>query len=56
MKLIEIIQIECLIILVQSSDQSNLNNTMTNTSDKANKGQRPKIVQQIIDAIKKVKN
>jgi hypothetical protein len=56
MKLIEIIQIESFIILVQSSDQQNPNNRMNNTSDKVNKEQRPNIVQQIINAIKKAKD
>jgi hypothetical protein len=56
MKIIKFIRIYYTNILVTSSDQQDVNKTMTNISNEVNGEQQQKVVQQTTDAIKKGKN
>ncbi len=56
MQLNQLVPIDCVIILLVSLDQQDVNAVMTKTSNTVNEKQQPKVVQQTTAAIKKAKD
>ncbi len=56
MQLNQLVPIDCVIILLVSLDQQDVNGVMTKTSNEINEKQQPKVVQQTAAAIKKAKD